>query len=118
MDVVGSPYNGTFTISGISGATITTGADTMWFPLLNEPEGVADITNTSYSTSSEAAVGSIADIRIVNKGGFYTKLPIVSGIQSSRKIERIQINEPGTEYAPGQYNNVPILGDGEGGLLI
>ena len=89
----------------------------MRFPLLNEPEGVADITNASYSTSSEAAVGSIADIRIVNKGGFYTKLPIVSGIQSSRKIERIQINEPGTEYAPGQYNNVPILGDGEGGLV-
>ena len=117
LDVVGSPYNGTFTISGISGATITTGADTMRFPLLNEPEGVADITNASYSTSSEAAVGSIADIRIVNKGGFYTKLPIVSGIQSSRKIERIQINEPGTEYAPGQYNNVPILGDGEGGLV-
>tara|TARA_B100000035_G_scaffold315003_1_gene333426 strand:+ start:7241 stop:27043 length:19803 start_codon:yes stop_codon:yes gene_type:complete len=117
LDVVGSPYAGNFTVSGVSGATITRGDDTLRFPLLNEPEGDADVSNVSYSTGSEKAVGSIADIRIVNKGGFYTRLPIVSGIQSNRKIERIQINEPGTEYAPGQYNNIPISGDGEGGLV-
>jgi hypothetical protein len=117
LDVVGSPYEGTFVISGVSGATITRGSDTFTFPLLNEPEGNADVANASYSTSSEKAVGSISDIRIVNRGGFYTRLPIVTGIQSNRKIERVQINEPGTEYAPGQYNNVPISGDGEGGLV-
>ena len=117
LDVVGSPYEGVFVISGVSGATITRGADTFTFPLLNEPEGNADVANASYSTSSEKAVGSISNIRIVNRGGFYTRLPIVSGIQSNRKIERVQINEPGTEYAPGQYNNVPISGDGEGGLV-
>ena len=56
-----------------------------------------------YATSSKKAVGSISDIRIVNAGGFYTRLPIVSDIQSTRQIERVQINEPGTEYAVGQY---------------
>ena len=55
--------------------------------------------------------------RLINSGGFYSKLPIVTGIQSSRKIERIEIEEPGTEYAPGVYNSVPISGDGEGGFV-
>ena len=117
LDVVASPYEGRFTVSSVSGATITRGADTVRFPLTNEPEGNADVQNASYSTSSESAVGALADVRIVNKGGFYTRLPVISGIESNRKIERIQINEPGTEYAPGQYNNVPISGDGEGGLV-
>ena len=117
LDVVASPYEGNFTLTGTSGETITRGADTFRFPLVNEPEGAADVQNVNYSTSSEKAVGSIADVRIVNKGGFYTRLPVISGIQSNRKIERVQINEPGTEYAPGQYNNVPIQGDGEGGLV-
>ena len=92
LDVVGSPYEGSFTVTGTSGATITRGADTMRFPLVNEPEGNADVINAFYSTASEAAVGSIHEVRIVNKGGFYTKLPVVTGIQSNRKIERIQIN--------------------------
>ena len=117
LDVVNSPYTGTFTVSAISGATITRGADTMKFPLVNEPEGVADITKASYSTASEKAVGSIADIRVINTGGFYTKLPVIDTIESTRKIERVQINEPGTEYAVGTYNGVPIAGDGEGGLV-
>ena len=117
LDVVTSPYVGNFEITSTSGATITTGDNTMRFKLLNEPEGNADVTYAKYSTSSEKAVGSIADIRIVNSGGFYTKLPVVTNVASSRKIERVQINEPGTEYAPGQYNSVPIAGDGEGGLV-
>ena len=37
LDVVTSPYNGEFQISSTSGGTITTGDDTMRFPLLNEP---------------------------------------------------------------------------------
>ena len=77
----------------------------------------ATISQASYTTSSTKAVGSIGDIRIVNPGGFYTKLPIVSGITSSRQIERVQINAPGTEYAVGTYNGVPITGDGEGGFV-
>ena len=117
LDVTLSPYRGTFTISSISGATIIRGADTFKFPLLNEPEGAAVVSNASYSTSSVKAVGSISDIRIVNPGGFYQKLPIVTGIQSTRNIERIQINDPGTEYAVGVYNGVPISGDGEGGFV-
>ena len=117
LDVVDSPYVGTFQISSIAGATITRGADVFKFPLVNEPEGDADITKASYTTSSKKAVGSIGAIRVVNPGGFYTRLPIVDSIQSTRNIERIQINEPGTEYAVGTYNGVPIAGDGEGGLV-
>ena len=85
--------------------------------MANEPEGNANITRTSYTTSSEKAVGAIGDIRLINSGGFYSKLPVVTGIQSSRKIERVEINEPGTEYAVGVYNSVPIAGDGEGGFV-
>ena len=117
LDVVTSPYQGEFEISSTSGGTITTGDDTMRFPLINEPEGPATVSSASYSTSSEKAVGSIADIRIVNPGGFYTRLPIISDILSNRKIERIQIDEPGTEYAVGRYDSVPISGDGEGGFV-
>ena len=117
LDVVNSPYDGTFEISSVAGATITKGADILKFPLANEPEAAATISQASYTTSSTKAVGSIGDIRIVNPGGFYTKLPIVSGITSSRQIERVQINAPGTEYAVGTYNGVPITGDGEGGFV-
>ena len=117
LDITDSPYLGNFEITSVSGATITRGADTFKFLLANEPEGDADITKASYATSSKKAVGSISNIRIVNPGGFYTKLPVVTGIQSTRKIERVEINEPGTEYAVGTYNAVPIKGDGEGGLV-
>jgi hypothetical protein len=117
LDVVDSPYKGTFLVSGVSGGTITRGADVIKFPLINEPEGNAEVSTSSYSTSSKKAVGSISNIRIVNAGGFYQKLPVVSGIQSTRNIERVQINEPGTEYAVGTYNTIPIAGDGEGGLV-
>ena len=117
LDVVDSPYNGTFEISSVAGATITKGADILKFPLANEPEAAATISQASYMTSSTKAVGSIGAIRIVNPGGFYTKLPIVSGITSSRQIERVQINAPGTEYAVGTYSGVPIGGDGEGGFV-
>ena len=117
MDIVDSPYLGTFTITSTAGGTITQGPNIFKFILPNEPEGNANITTTTYTTSSKKAVGSIGDIRLINSGGFYSKLPIVTGIQSSRKIERIQIDEPGTEYAVGVYNSVPISGDGEGGFV-
>ena len=117
LDVTFSPYVGTFTVFSTSGGSITRGDDIFQFELINQPEGPATIANSSYSTSSKKAVGSISNIRIVNPGGFYTKLPIVSSIQSTRNIERVQINDPGTEYAVGVYNSVPISGDGEGGLV-
>ena len=117
LDVTFSPYVGTFLITSTSGGTITRGDDTFRFLLLNQPEDVATISNASYSTSSTKAVGSISNIRIVNPGGFYNKLPIVSSIQSTRNIERVEIEEPGTEYAVGVYAGVPIQGDGEGGLV-
>ena len=117
LDIVDSPYLGTFTITGVDGATITQGPNVFKFLLANEPEANANITKTSYTTSSKKAVGAIGDIRLVNSGGFYSKLPVITNIQSSRKIERVQINEPGTEYAVGTYNSVPIKGDGEGGFV-
>ena len=117
LDIVDSPYLGTFNITSTAGGTITQGPNIFKFLLANEPEGNANIQTTTYTTSSKKAVGSIGDIRLINSGGFYSKLPIVTGIQSSRKIERIEIEEPGTEYAPGVYNSVPISGDGEGGFV-
>ena len=117
LDIVNSPYVGTFTVSSVTGETITTGPVTMKFPLINEPEGNASISRATYSTSSKKAVSSISDIRIVNSGGFYSKIPVITGIQSTRQIERVQIEEPGTEYAVGVYRSIPIGGDGEGGLV-
>ncbi len=117
LDVTNSPYLGNFVITSTSGQTITRGADTFKFSLVNEPEGAADITQATYTTSSKKAVGSIGAVRIVNSGGFYTRLPIITSIQSNRQIERVAINTPGTEYAVGVYNGVPIGGDGEGGLV-
>ena len=117
LDVVDSPYKGIFDITAIEGATITTGADIFKFLLVNEPEGNGETTTASYATSSKKAVGSIAAVRIVNPGGFYTRLPVVTNIVSNRNIERVQINDPGTEYAVGTYNSVPIAGDGEGGFV-
>ena len=117
LDIVDSPYSGTFTVTSTAGGTITQGPNIFKFLLANEPEGNANIITTTYTTSSKKAVGSIGDIRLVNSGGFYSKLPIITGIQSSRKIERIEIEEPGTEYAIGVYNSVPISGDGEGGFV-
>jgi hypothetical protein len=117
LDIVDSPYLGIFNITSTAGGTITQGPNIFKFLLSNEPEGNANIITTTYTTSSKKAVGSIGDIRLINSGGFYSKLPIVTGIQSSRKIERIEIEEPGTEYAPGVYNSVPISGDGEGGFV-
>ena len=117
LDIVPSPYIGTFVLTSTSGGTITTGDNTCRFKLGSEPEGSAETVNTTYQTSSIKAVGSIGDVRIVNPGGFYTKLPAVTSIISSRKIERVQINEPGTEYQPGDYISVPIAGDGEGGYV-
>ena len=117
LAVTYSPYIGEHTIGYLAGATITRGPDTFKFALEDEPEGPANITRASYATSSSKVVGEIGAIRIINSGGFYKKLPIVSDIISSRKIERVNILEPGTEYAVGFYTGVPISGDGEGGIV-
>ena len=53
---------------------------------------------------------------MISPGGFYKKLPIISEVASDRKIEKIRIVNGGTEYSPGLYTQVPIIGDGEGGL--
>jgi len=125
MDVVDSPYLGRFTVEFLAGATITTGPDIFKFPLTDEPEGPALIRLNSdgeqidpkYEALSEKVVGKIGSIRLVNGGGFYRKLPVVTDIISSRKIERVNIIDPGTEYQVGEYSGIPILGDGEGGLV-
>lgn len=117
LAVTYSPYIGEKTVAFLDGATITRGPDTFKFPLIDEPEGPANIVNASYETSSQKVVGEIGSIRIINSGGFYKKLPIVSDIVSTRKIERVNIIEPGTEYAVGVYEGIPISGDGEGGIV-
>ena len=118
IDVIQTPYKGTFTINQILSDTEFT------FPLLVEPEktnaplGVTEtgVSRASYSTTSLKAIGPIASIKLVNPGGFYQKLPIVTDISSDREIEKIRITSGGTEYINGIYYNVPIAGDGEGGL--
>ena len=117
IDVQPSPYIGSFVITDLAGGTITSGPNKFKFELLFEPEKVAVASSSYYSTSSTKAVGPISKIRLVNGGGFYKKLPIVSDIVSSRKIERVDIIEPGTEYEAGEYFSVPILGDGTGGKV-
>jgi hypothetical protein len=117
IDVLPSPYIGTFEIKELGGATITTGANQVIFPIPFEPEKAAVAALSSYTTTSKKAVGSIGSIRLINGGGFYTKLPIITGIESIRKIERVEIEDPGTEYQAGQYFGVQISGDGTGGRV-
>lgn len=117
IDVQPSPYIGSFIITDLAGGTVTSGPNRFKFALAFEPEKVATSSSSSYSTSSIKAVGSISKIRLINGGGFYKKLPVISGILSSRKIERVDIVEPGTEYEAGEYFGVPILGDGTGGKV-
>ena len=117
IDILPSPYIGNFVITNLEGGSITEGPNRMKFVLSFEPEKSAVAAFSSYSTTSQKAVGSISKIRLVNGGGFYKKLPIISGIESNRKIERVDIVNSGTEYEAGEYFGVPILGDGTGGKV-
>ena len=119
IDVITTPYQGRFRISEIV-------SDTEFkFPLNREPErsnaeiGANDQGQeySFYSTTSTRAVGPINSIKLVSPGGFYKKLPIISDIASFRQIEKVVINDGGTEYAPGVYYDVPVAGDGEGGKV-
>ena len=119
IDVITTPYQGRFRVSEIV-------SDTEFkFPLNREPErnnaeiGADDQGNqySFYSTTSTRAVGPINSIKLVSPGGFYKKLPIISDIASFRQIEKVVINDGGTEYAPGVYYDVPVAGDGEGGKV-
>jgi len=119
IDVIKTPFDGKFTISEVL-------SDTEFrFPLLHEPEFTNaeiteddnDIPRSSYSTTSLKAIGPINTIKLISPGGFYKKLPVISDIASDRKIEKVRITNGGTEYQPGVYTQVPILGDGEGGLV-
>ena len=116
IDVIKTPYDGTFTVSEVV-------TDFQFkFPLLKEPEKNSaevitdefDKPYSFYSTTSTRAIGPINTIKLVSPGGFYQKLPIINDIASFRQIEKIIINDGGTEYAPGVYYDVPIEGDGEG----
>jgi YHYH protein len=117
IDVVKSPYIGKFEITETFGGSVTVGDNKFKYKLANDPEKNALSNTSSYSTQSTKVAGSIASIRLINGGGFYKKLPVISDIQSVRKIERVEINNPGTEYEPGEYFGVPILGDGVGGKV-
>ena len=117
IDVIKTPFDGTFRISEVP-------TDTSFkFQLDKEPERMnAEVGNDEfdqpysyYSTTSLRAVGPINTIQLVSPGGFYQKLPIINDIASFRQIEKVVVNDGGTEYAPGVYYDIPILGDGEGG---
>ena len=119
IDVIKTPFDGTFRISEVL-------SDTEFrFPLLYEPEFTnaniglddQDQPNSKYSTTSVKAIGPINNIKLISPGGFYQRLPVVSDIASDRKIEKVRIGNGGTEYAVGVYTQIPILGDGEGGLV-
>ena len=120
IDVYATPYQGRFKITEIVNDF------TFKFPLVREPEktsaevGVDDQDKeySFYSTTSTRAIGPINTIKLVSPGGFYKKLPIIKEIASFRQIEKIIINDGGTEYAPGVYYDVPISGDGEGAKCI
>jgi hypothetical protein len=118
IDVIDTPYAGTFRITEVPSVF------SFRFILENEPEFSSAIVQddsegnpiTKYSTTSPRAIGPINSIKLINGGGFYQKLPIVSDIASFRQIEKVVIVSGGSEYAPGVYYEVPILGDGEGAL--
>lgn len=117
IDVQPSPFIGTFVITDLAGGTVTAGPNRFKFELAYDPEKNATSSLSTYSTTSAKAVGAISRLRLVSGGGFYKKLPVVSTIESSRKIERVDIVSPGTEYEAGEYFGVPILGDGTGGKV-
>ena len=118
IDVKKTPFDGRYTVSKVLSQ------NEFQFPLLFEPEnnnaeiGSDDQGNpySVYSTTSKRAIGPIADIKLISAGGFYQRLPIISDIASFRQIERVEIISGGSEYAIGTYDQVPINGDGEGGL--
>jgi hypothetical protein len=112
-----TPYSGKFTIYSVSGGTVTSGNYKFSVVLPYEPEGAAIAENSSYTTTSTTASGPISDIEFVSSGGFYKKLPIVTSLVAIRTIERVQIENQGTEYQPGIYTRVPINGDGVGGYV-
>ena len=116
IDVIKTPYDGRFSVSEVV-------TDFQFkFPLFKEPEKNSaevitdefDQPYSFYSTTSTRAIGPINTIKLVSPGGFYQKLPIINDIASFRQIEKIIINDGGTEYAPGVYYDVAIEGDGEG----
>jgi len=117
LDIQLSPYIGKFVVTDLDGGSITQGPNVFKFNLAYEPEKNATTASSSYSTESLKDSGPISSIKLISGGGFYKKLPVVSGIESSRKIERVNIIEPGSEYAAGQYFGIPILGDGNGGKV-
>jgi hypothetical protein len=117
IDVVKSPYIGSYDITSTFGGTATLGDNRFKFKLPIDPEKNAQANTSSYSTKSSKVAGSIASIRLVNGGGFYKRLPVVSDILSVRKIERVEIRDTGTEYAVGEYFGIPILGNGAGGKV-
>ena len=103
IDVITTPFQGTFSVAEVM-------SDTEFrFQLLKEPErqnaevgtDEFDQVYSFYSTTSTRAVGPINSIQLVSPGGFYQKLPIISDIASFRQVEKVVVNDGGTEYAVG-----------------
>ena len=109
IDVITTPFEGTFTVTEVP-------TDTSFkFQLLKEPErsnaevgtDEFDQVYSYYSTTSTRAVGPINTIQLVSPGGFYQKLPIISDIASFRQIEKVVVNDGGTESVSYTHLTLP-----------
>ncbi|AFK66261.1 structural protein [Synechococcus phage S-CBM2] len=111
INVIDNPYQGTFNITRVpTNSTFT-------IELQSEPdkETASNITSTTYSTTSRNVTGPIATVKLINSGGFYRKLPSITGVVTERNITKIIINQPGQNYVDGTYENLVIDGNGVGG---
>lgn len=110
VNIIDNPYSGTFTVT----SKPTTSSFTVNLTAEPDTETAANITSTKYSTTSKNVTGPISTVKLINSGGFYRKLPEVTGIITNRNITKIIIDQVGQNYVDGTYSNLDIIGDGTG----
>ena len=110
VNIIDNPYSGTFTVT----SKPTTSSYTVNLSAEPDSETAANISTTTYSTTSKNVTGPISTIKLINSGGFYRKLPEVTGVVTERNITKIIINQPGQNYVDGTYSGLDIVGDGTG----
>ena len=110
VNIIDNPYSGTFTVT----SKPTTSSYTVNLSAEPDSETAANISTTTYSTTSSNVTGPISTIKLINSGGFYRKLPEVTGVVTERNITKIIVNQPGQNYVDGTYSNLDIVGDGTG----
>ena len=111
VNIIDNPYSGTFAVS----SKPTSSSYTVNLSSEPDTEIAANIGTSKYSTTSTNVTGPISTVKLINSGGFYRKLPEVTGVVTERNITKIIINQPGQNYVDGTYPNLDIVGDGTGG---